>query len=197
MLSYPQLEYIFQNMDLSVRQLADKLGVKYWLVHGYIVSHKLRQKKFAYVPEGYKIYPKHTDYLVSTEGEILYRYDHKVRSNVLAPTSRYYKARIGGKYCFIHRVVAETYLDNPKNLPQVNHKDGNRLNNSVSNLEWVSAKENVQHCLRLGLQIKGGKLSYQDVEYIRNSNESTKALAKKFSVCKSTINNVKARKTYK
>jgi hypothetical protein len=46
---------------------------------------------------------------------------------------------------YIHRLVAQTYLDNELNLPEVNHKDFNRNNNSVSNLEWVSKKENVKH----------------------------------------------------
>lgn len=59
----------------------------------------------------------------------------------------------------IHRLVAETYLDIPegKNL-EVNHKDGNKWNNNLSNLEWVTQKENIAHArevLRKGLGVKG------------------------------------------
>ena len=45
----------------------------------------------------------------------------------------------------VHRIVALTYIDNPNNMPFVNHKDLNKLNNNVGNLEWVSGRENVTH----------------------------------------------------
>jgi len=45
----------------------------------------------------------------------------------------------------IHRLIAETYIDNNRNLPQVNHIDENKLNNHISNLEWVTAKQNIIH----------------------------------------------------
>lgn len=49
------------------------------------------------------------------------------------------------RYVRIHRLVAKTFIDNPDNLPQVNHKDGNKLNNNVDNLEWVTNSDNTQH----------------------------------------------------
>ena len=55
----------------------------------------------------------------------------------------------------IHRLVAESFIPNPNNLPQVNHIDGNKTNNCVSNLEWCDGSYNVKESFRLGLSKKG------------------------------------------
>jgi hypothetical protein len=56
------------------------------------------------------------------------------------------------KYWSVHRLVCLTFLPNPNNKPQINHIDGDRYNNNISNLEWVTAKENIRHSIDTGLQ---------------------------------------------
>ena len=69
----------------------------------------------------------------------------------------------------VHRMVAECYIPNPEGKPEVNHKDGDKSNNHISNLEWVTKSENNRHAYRSGL--KNMKLKRKDIElaaYLRN-----------------------------
>jgi hypothetical protein len=63
----------------------------------------------------------------------------------------YVDGKIKTRNKYVHRLVAETWLDNPLEKECVNHKDGNKLNNSASNLEWVTFSENHRHAIDTGL----------------------------------------------
>lgn len=63
---------------------------------------------------------------------------------------------------YVHRLVAETFIPNPDNLPEVNHIDGNRQNNHIENLEWVSRVGNVQHAINTGLKIYTNRLTEEE-----------------------------------
>lgn len=100
-----------------------------------------------------------------------------------------------------HRVLMETFVPNPENKPYVNHIDSNRMNNKLSNLEWCTAKENVEHALKSG---RSGlaKLTEKDVVYIRekyirkDKKYGQRALAKKFGVTSWTINQIVQHKSW-
>lgn len=51
----------------------------------------------------------------------------------------------------LHRLIAIAFIPNPENLEQVNHKDGNKLNNNIENLEWVTRSDNAKHSFKLGM----------------------------------------------
>lgn len=99
----------------------------------------------------------------------------------------------------LHRFVANAFIPNPYHLPEVNHKDGNKMNNSVDNLEWVSRSENQLHAVKNHLQPSGlstytGKFSEEERNKIKEMwNEgqySKRELAKIFNVSHTCINDI-------
>lgn len=107
------------------------------------------------------------------------------------------------KSLLINRIVAIRFHPNPLNLPQVNHIDGNKENNHPRNLEWASASDNERHAHRTGLKTGRGsansnaKLTAAQVQEIRSSSLSDAEIAAKFGVSRSTVVNVRKRRTWK
>lgn len=84
-----------------------------------------------------------------------------ISSSITAKGYEYVAIRQKGIYVgySVHRLVATAFIPNPKRLPQVNHLDGNKLNNHVANLEWCDAYDNVMHAIRTGLRPSSPALS--------------------------------------
>jgi len=108
----------------------------------------------------------------------------------------------------VHRLVAEYFVDNPYNKPQVNHIDGDKVNNIYANIEWVTASENHIHAISIGLikfdYMRGEKnhktsLSESDVIKIKKGLKdkvSGVVLGKRYNVTRATIADINVGKTW-
>lgn len=116
----------------------------------------------------------------------------------------------GLKFFTVHRLVARKYIPNPDNLPCVNHKDGNKLNNHKDNLEWCTHRENSQHASSLGLMVQRfgednpqSKLTLEDVEYCRrvyiprDKEFGGSALARRFGVAQQVMSKALLNQTWR
>ena len=65
---------------------------------------------------------------------------------------------------YVHRLVALTWINNPQNLPEVNHKDGDVWNNHKDNLEWVTSSGNSIHAVMIGLRTYTNRLTQEEFE---------------------------------
>ena len=137
-------------------------------------------------------------YYVSNLGRFKNSYG-QIMDNYKVNENGYIRVYIYKKTFTLHRLVALTFLENPENKEQVNHKDGNKLNNCVENLEFVTNKENQIHKFENGL---GNNFTRKIKQYNLNWNfikeyESIVLAAKEMKISKGTIQSVllKNRKT--
>lgn len=105
----------------------------------------------------------------------------------------------------VHRILAIAFIPNPNNYSCVNHKDGNKLNNSLENLEWCSPGQNLQHAYDIGLrksgeELKLSKLKNSDIPEIRQllaSGMTHRAIAKLYGVSSNVITKINTNRLYK
>lgn len=159
-------------------------------------------------PKGKK-HPDFPNYIITKCGKVYSLYYNKY--NKPSTTSAYYKYTLVQKKikkCLsIHRLLALLYIPNPNNHPIVNHLDGNKLNNNISNLEWCTYSHNMKHAFAIGLSLPTlgedshvSKLTEKEVLEIRKlyliGDTTQRKLAKQFNTCYQNINFIVNRKTW-
>lgn len=102
--------------------------------------------------EKWKAIKDYENYEINTRGEVKNKKGYILRQHIMGNylTIKLYKKK--NNLLAVHRLVAKIFIPNPNSLPCVNHKDGNKLNNNVDNLEWCSYSENTKKAFELGLQ---------------------------------------------
>ena len=114
--------------------------------------------------ENWRFIEANSDYMISDHGRILsFKGKSKLIISSTITSKGYEHVAIRQKGIYIgysvHRLVATAFIPNPRRLPQVNHLDGNKLNNHVANLEWCDAYDNIMHAIRTGLRPSSPALS--------------------------------------
>lgn len=116
--------------------------------------------------ENWRFIAESPDYMISDHGRVLsFKGKSKLILSSQIISKGYEQVHVSRKgiqllHC-VHRLVAQAFLPNPHHLPQVNHLDGNKLNNRVENLEWCDAYDNVRHAFATGLYSSGTGAKYR------------------------------------
>lgn len=149
--------------------------------------------------ETWETVPDFPNYMISSESRIMNKTTLKMVSISLNKRFRHRAVRLwnSGKTRLlkVYRLKAAAFIPNPENKPQVNHIDGDRMNEDLSNLEWATASENMKHSFASGL-CKGfykkgfdhqkAKLSLEDINLMRRWKNSgfydPKKICKVFSI---------------
>lgn len=154
-----------------------------------------------------------THYYVSENGDVYRKWSngYKKMKQSKIQNRNYYRTGLsinGKKISYLtHRMIAECFIPNPDNKPEINHDDGNGLNNNISNLIWATTNENMEHSIKNNLHSRGEthgkrKLNNSIVKQIqkeyqfKSKDNNTNSLAKKYGVNQSTIYNIIKNKTW-
>lgn len=130
--------------------------------------------------EIFKTIKEYPAYSISTEGRIRKNSNQKLMNPSKKPNGYMQINLFTGdgrrKKEYVHRLVALTFIPNDNHFPEVNHIDGVRDNNSVSNLEWVTHKENMEKALFLNKSIRVKKLNGEIVGEFSNIDTACSTL---------------------
>lgn len=177
-----------------------------------MVSKKSKKKTGSGCGERWKIIKGHSKYKISSLGRVKTKtvvltnkngvrrlWRSRLRSFSISG-SGYYSITLDGIGLWVHRLVATHFLPNPHGKKCVNHKNGNKLDNRMENLEWVTYKENMKHLMssiendKKILNMKLTKSQRKEIQ-TRVMNESDSVLAEEFCVEIPTIRKIRIEST--
>ena len=149
-------------------------------------------------PKGFVYLQNHNKYLINKQGVVIGL--NRVPIAIYKDSSGYMKVYLSAysKDAFLHVLLAKEFILNNKELKIVNHKDGDKSNYALSNLEWLSQQNNIKHAIDTGLFNPNGenngksKLTDKEALSIYNSDSSTQELSIKYKVSKTTIKDIRA-----
>ncbi len=210
-----EIKFLKENYQtMATKEMALKLNRDFTTTKRAVKKH-IYDVNCVNIPTGFVVIPESPIHAVNCSGQVI---RIKTRKQIQPhPNKKGYPVVClkDKKTKSIHRIVAECFLENPENKPQVNHLDGDKWNNHVSNLEWCTNKENFQHAIETGLLKDNGekirkhqtgetnsfaKLKKSDVLKIYDlliSGKGVCAIAKDFGVNHSQISVIKSGKSWK
>lgn len=117
----------------------------------------------------------------------------------------YARVNFGGKTWLVHRLVAQAFIPNPQEKPQVNHINGVRADNHVENLEWVTCRENLRHSYdvlgapghNLGKRSPRRKLTDEQARDVKYSTKTYSQLCEQYGITDVTIHAIRHGKQYR
>jgi len=141
------------------------------------------------------------NYEISLNGAIRHKVSKQIKSQYIGSTGYWMVSLWMNNRSYpqrVHRLLAITFLSNPDALPEVNHKDGNKLNYSIENLEWTTHDGNMKHAFKTGLANNTGENNGQSIlsaEKVREIKQlkgklSQYKIADKFGVSRSCIQGI-------
>jgi len=162
---------------------------------------------------------EHNGYQISNYGNVRSFKSMGPENNIKSEPQRMLKPHINsnGYWCvcfrhgnkintkeYVHRLIGKYFIANPLNSKQINHKDGNKLNNSIENLEWVTCSENVlhaRHVLRKAIgdihhKAKLSELKVKDIRHFIELGLSDTDIGVMYNVHRRTISDVRLGKTW-
>ena len=154
--------------------------------------------------------PNYSDYKINKAGDV-FSYRRLKSGRKLVRTTHYQGYKYvklhnneGEKLCFIHRLLAQTFIPNPEGKKEINHINSVKDDNRIENLEWCTRQENMDHAMQnnllpLGENTPNVKLKHDDIKVIRSLSEggtSKRNIARLYNVSHSAINDIFTGRTW-